>query len=163
VEHYLYMYQVNYGMNYTVLRYPNVFGPRQDPHGEAGVVAIFSGQMLSGQPVTIFGDGEQQRDFVIVTDCARANLLAVTQKETNGIFNLGAGRGTSINEVFAILKKITQYPLSANYAPAKLGETRRIYLDASKARQVMGWTPTVSLENGLEQTVAYFKSMEMAA
>src|SRR5690606_35378080 len=108
VEHYLFMYGQNYGLNYTVLRYPNVFGPRQDPRGEAGVVSIFTLQMLQGKPVTIFGDGEQVRDFVYVGDCARANVLAL-QANMNGIFNLGSGQGTSVNELFDLLQQVTGY------------------------------------------------------
>lgn len=162
VEHYLYMYNVNYGLNYTVLRYPNVFGPRQDPHGEAGVVAIFTGKMLAGEPVTINGDGEQTRDFVYVGDCARANYLALTVDHQPGIYNLGWGRPTSINEIFAGLAKATGYDRSAFHGPHKLGETRHIYLDASKAKGELGWSPTVSLEDGLMQTVEYFKTAEKA-
>jgi UDP-glucose 4-epimerase len=158
VEHYLYMYHVNYGLNYTVLRYPNVYGPRQDPHGEAGVVAIFTGQMLRDEPVTINGDGSQERDFVYVSDCAQANLLAF-QLDKNGIFNLGSGRGTSVNQIFGTLQEITHYSHRPRSAPAKLGETYRIYLDASKARQELGWQPTVSLEEGLERTVDYFREV----
>jgi UDP-glucose 4-epimerase len=156
VEHYLFMYQVNYGLNYTVLRYPNVYGPRQDPHGEAGVVAIFSGQMLRDEPVTINGDGTQERDFVYVSDCAQANLLAL-QMERNGIFNLGSARGTSVNQIFGTLQEITHYGHRPNFGPAKLGETYRIYLDATKARQELGWQPTISLEEGLERTVDFFR------
>ena len=160
VEHYLYMYQINYGLNYTVLRYPNVYGPRQDPRGEAGVVAIFTGQMLTDKQVVINGDGEQQRDFVYVGDCAHANLLAATSGQASGIYNLGVGRGTSINEIFSALQKITGYSKPPVYGPARLGETRRIYLDARKAREQLGWTPTISLEAGLQQTVEYFKTSE---
>ena len=163
VEHYLYMYRVNYGLDYTVIRYPNVYGPRQDPHGEAGVVAIFTGLMMKDGPVVINGDGKQTRDFVYVGDCARGNLLALTCEDTNGIFNLGFGRGTSVNEIYEALKKITGYQREAVHGPAKLGETSHIYLDASKARQMLGWMPTVSLEEGLEKTVAYFNSVERAA
>ena len=163
VEHYLYMYHVNYGMNYTVLRYPNVYGPRQDPHGEAGVVAIFTGKMLAGEPVTINGDGEQTRDFVYVGDCAQANHLALTTDHQPGIYNLGWGRPTSINEIFSTLAKITGYTLPAQHGPAKVGETRHIYLDASKIKKDLGWVPTISLEKGLEKTVAYFKISEEVA
>ena len=159
VEHYLYMYQVNYGLNYTVIRYPNVYGPRQDPHGEAGVVAIFTRQMMNGEQVVINGDGEQTRDFVYVGDCAAGNLLAV-QKNVNGIFNLGMGRPTSINEIFESLKKITRYQKEPVHGPAKLGETRHIYLDSSKARQVLGWAPTIDLDDGMAKTVEYFKTVE---
>jgi UDP-glucose 4-epimerase len=160
VEHYLFMYQVNYGLNYTVLRYPNVYGPRQDPRGEAGVVAIFTGQMLTDKPVVINGDGEQLRDFVYVGDCARANLLAVTRGNGSGVYNLGSGRGTSVNEIFSALQKVTGYTRPPVHGPAKLGETRRIYLEASKARAHLGWLPTIGLEDGLGQTVAYFRTSE---
>ena len=160
VEHYLYIYHVNYGLAYTVLRYPNVYGPRQDPLGEAGVVAIFTGQMLTDAPVVINGDGEQVRDFVYVGDCARANLLALTKAPDHAIYNLGSGRGTSVNEIFAALQRITGYRRSPLHGPAKTGETRRIYLDASKARRELGWEPTVHLEDGLEQTVAFFRTLE---
>jgi UDP-glucose 4-epimerase len=154
------MYHVNYGLNYTVLRYPNVFGPRQDPHGEAGVVAIFTGKMLDQEPVTINGDGEQTRDFVYVGDCARANLLAITVDHKPGIYNLGWGLPTSINQIFETLAKVTDFPHAAQYGPAKVGETRHIYLDASKAKQELGWAPTFTLEEGLQETVNYFKTVE---
>jgi UDP-glucose 4-epimerase len=160
VEHYLFMYQYNYGLNYTVIRYPNVFGPRQDPHGEAGVVAIFTGQMLAGKQVVINGDGEQERDYVFVADCARANLLALTKDHAPGIFNLGSGQGTTVNQVFENLKSLTNYPLADHHGPAKLGETRRIFLNASKVERELGWKPTVNLEEGLRRTVEYFKSVE---
>ncbi|MBI4761691.1 MAG: NAD-dependent epimerase/dehydratase family protein [Chloroflexota bacterium] len=163
VEHYLFMYHFNYGLNYTVLRYPNVYGPRQDPHGEAGVVAIFTGKMLAGEPVTINGDGEQTRDFVYVGDCAYANYLAVTVDHQPGIYNIGWGRPTSVNDIFHTLAKVTGYPLQPNYGPAKVGETRHIYLEAAKAKRDLGWTPTLSLEEGLERTVAYFREKERVA
>lgn len=163
VEHYLFMYHFNYGLNYTVLRYPNVYGPRQDPHGEAGVVAIFTGKMLAGEPLTINGDGEQTRDFVYVGDCAYANYLAVTVDHQPGIYNIGWGRPTSVNDIFHTLAKVTGYPLQPNYGPAKVGETRHIYLEAAKAKRDLGWTPTLSLEEGLERTVAYFREKERVA
>jgi UDP-glucose 4-epimerase len=163
VEHYLFMYHYNYGLNYTVLRYPNVYGPRQDPHGEAGVVAIFTGKMLAGEPVTVNGDGEQTRDFVYVGDCAYANYLAVTVPHAPGIYNIGWGRPTSVNDIFNALAKITAFPHPAAYGPAKVGETRHIYLEASKAKRDLGWEPTLSLEEGLEKTVAYFREKERIA
>ena len=162
VEHYLYMYQQNYGLDYIVLRYPNVYGPRQDPHGEAGVVAIFTGQMLAGGQVVINGDGEQQRDFVYVEDCAQANLMAMTSQNANQIYNLGYGRGTTVNEIFTTLKNITGYQPAATHGPAKVGETRQIYLDATKAQKELGWKPTVDLEEGLQRTADYFKRRELA-
>jgi UDP-glucose 4-epimerase len=162
VEHYLFMYQELYDLDYVVLRYPNVYGPRQDPHGEAGVVAIFTGQMLKGEQVVINGDGKQERDFVYVEDCARANLLALTAENPNTIFNLGYGYGTSINDIYSNLKAATDYKMSAIHGPEKAGETQRIYLEATKARQELNWTPTVGLEDGLQNTVDYFRSVEKA-
>ncbi len=156
VEHYLYLYHANYGLPYVVLRYPNVYGPRQDPFGEAGVIAIFTGRMLAGQPVTINGDGTQQRDFVYVGDVARANLLALTRGD-NGIFNLGTGKPVDVNTIFAKLKELTSYPHEANYGPAKKGEVYRIYLDASKAKASLGWEPQVDFDEGLRLTVEYFE------
>lgn len=163
VEHYLYMYNINYGLNYTVIRYPNVYGPRQDPNGEAGVVAIFTGLMLEGKQAYINGDGEQERDFVYVSDCARANILATEMTTGSGIYNVGSGQGTTINEIFQHLKQITAYPLDEIHAPAKLGETRRIYLKADKIRRELGWEPTVDLHQGLEKTVDYFRTVERVA
>ncbi len=162
VEHYLFMWKYLYGLEYAVLRYPNVFGPRQDPHGEAGVVAIFTGLMLAGKPVTINGDGQQQRDFVYVGDCASANLLVTEHPDANGIYNVGFGKPTDVNEIFTALKGITGYPYAANYGPAKAGETRKIYLDATRIRTQLGWAPTVTLEDGLARTVEYFREKEVA-
>lgn len=163
VEHYLFMYHYNYGLKYTVLRYPNVFGPRQDPHGEAGVVAIFTGKMMAGEQVVVNGDGEQTRDFVYVGDCARANFLAATVDHAPGIYNIGWGLPTSVNDIFSTLAKVTQYGLQVQYGPAKVGETRHIYLNASKAKKDLGWMPTISLEDGLTKTVEYFKVVERVA
>jgi len=155
-ELYLYIYHESYGLDYTILRYPNVYGPRQDPYGEAGVVAIFTGQMLRGQPVTINGSGEQVRDFVHVRDCARANLM-VLDKGSGRIFNLGVGQGTSINQIFAHLKEIVGYPHEAQYGPPKIGETFKIYLDANSAKKDIGWVPLIALKEGLRETVSYFR------
>jgi UDP-glucose 4-epimerase len=163
VEHYLFLYRTLYGLDYTILRYPNVYGPRQDPHGEAGVVAIFTGQMLADQPVTINGDGEQVRDFVYVGDCAQANLQAVQRANGAGIYNLGTGSGASVNEVFRTLKDITGYRRDPIYGPAKLGETRRIYLDASRAAAELGWGVKTGLEEGLRATVRHFQELEVGA
>lgn len=156
-ELYLYLFKISYGLDYSVIRYPNVYGPRQDPHGEAGVVAIFGGQMLRDQPVTINGDGEQVRDYVYVSDCARANLL-VLDSGGGRVYNLGYGVGTSVNQLFNHLKEITGYSQNANYGPAKTGETYRIFLDASRAADELGWKPTVALYDGLQKTVNYLKN-----
>jgi UDP-glucose 4-epimerase len=162
VEHYLYLYYTNYNLPYTVLRYPNVYGPRQDPLGEAGVVAIFTGRMLSGDKVMIYGDGLQERDFIYVGDCAQANLLALRNRCGSATYNLGSGKGTSVNELFSILRQITGFRYQPVYGPAKKGETRRIYLDATCARHHLEWRPTVSLEEGLERTVNYYKEKDFS-
>jgi len=148
-----------YGLDYTVLRYPNVYGPRQNPHGEAGVVAIFTGRMLAGKPVTINGTGEQERDFVYVVDCARANVMAL-DKGSATIFNLGTNRGTSVNLLFSTLANIIHYPSEPIMGPAKPGETLKIYLDGRRAHAGLGWAPTVSMEQGLQQTVSYLREYE---
>ncbi|MBI4317795.1 MAG: NAD-dependent epimerase/dehydratase family protein [Chloroflexi bacterium] len=155
-EHFLYLYRELYGLNYTVLRYPNVFGPRQDPLGEAGVVAIFIGQMLQNQQVTVNGSGEQERDFLFVGDTVSANLL-VLEKGDGEIYNIGSGVGTSVNEICGHLKGITRYPRSEVHGPPKLGETFKIYLDATKAQRDLGWRQEVGLEEGLSRTVDYFR------
>jgi UDP-glucose 4-epimerase len=162
VEHYLYMYHANYGLNYTVLRYANVFGPRQNPQGEAGVVAIFAGKMLADEPALVNGDGEQTRDFVYVGDCAYANYLAVTVDHPSGIYNIGWGRPTSVNEIFFALAKATGYARPIQRGPAKVGETRHIYLDATKAARELGWMPTLTLEEGLEKTISHLRTAKQA-
>jgi UDP-glucose 4-epimerase len=162
VEHYLFMYHINYGLECTILRYANVYGPRQDPKGEAGVVAIFTGQMLNSQKVVINGDGEQQRDFVYVNDCARANLLALTAKNSFGIYNIGCGKATSINEIYHSLKAIIGNKENPCYGPAKIGETRSIFLSTNAAKQDLGWSPEVELSEGLGYTVDYFHGMEQS-
>jgi UDP-glucose 4-epimerase len=155
VEHYLYLYGQNYGLEYTILRYSNIYGPRQDPFGEAGVVAIFSRQMVHGEQVVINGSGEQERDFVYVTDIVRANML-VMDKGQGQIYNLGCGVGTSINELFATMRGISGYAREHVHGPRKLGETFMIYLDGGKARQELGWRPLVGLEEGLTRTIEFF-------
>jgi len=160
VEHYLFMYHINYGLECTILRYTNVYGPRQDPKGEAGVVAIFAGQMLNRENVVINGDGEQQRDFVNVSDCTRANLLALSAKNGFGIYNIGCGKATSINEIFHSLKAIIGYKENPYYGPAKIGEIRSIFLSSNAAHQDLGWSPEVELSEGLRDTVDYFLRME---
>ena len=157
VEHYLFLYRRNYGLDYTVLRYPNVYGPRQDPLGEAGVIAIFTGLMLKGGQPIINGDGEQLRDYLYVGDVARANVLAL-DKGSGEIINLGTGVGTSVNQVFAALRQATGYTGDEVHGPPKLGEVSRIYLDASKARAILGWQPEVALDEGIRNTVAFFRA-----
>jgi UDP-glucose 4-epimerase len=159
-ELYLHVFNANYNIDYSVIRYPNVYGPRQDPHGEAGVVAIFTGRMLRGDEVTINGTGEQVRDYVFVTDCARSNVMLLEQGSRH-VYNLGSGIGTTVNEIFQQLKYITGYPKPAMYGPAKAGETFKIYLNASRADRELGWRPSIPLEEGLQRTVDYFKEFEL--
>ena len=158
-EIYLQLFKETNNLNFSILRYANVYGPRQDPHGEAGVVAIFTGQMLKNGHVTINGSGQQVRDFVYVSDCARANLMTL-DKGDGKIFNLGMGVGTTINQIFDELKSITGYKREAIYGEAKAGETFRIYLNANRAREELGWEPSTSLSEGLKNTVDFFRSVE---
>ena len=155
VEKYLAFYEEVYGLPYTVLRYANVYGPRQDPHGEAGVVAIFSQQLLAHQAVIINGDGEQTRDFIYVDDVARANVLAVTT-DLRGIYNVGTGIETSVNTLYTAVATHTSAPLSARHEPPKAGEQRRSVLDCRKLQAVADWAPTVFFDEGLRRTVSYF-------
>jgi UDP-glucose 4-epimerase len=157
VEHYLYIYNRLSGLNYTILRYPNVYGPRQDPLGEAGVVAIFTGLMLRDEPVRINGSGEQERDFVHVYDIASANLLAV-DSPPGEMYNLGSGEGTSVNTIFRLLAEATAYRREPNHGPALPGEVFKIYLDASKAQKELGWRQEWTLPVGLKQTVDWIKA-----
>jgi len=156
VEHYLYIYRTHFGVDYTALRFPNVYGPRQDPYGEAGVVAIFANQMLRGETPVIYGSGQQERDFVYVADIARANVLALTAAGGE-ILNLGSGVGTSINTIFQNLLTITGCDCAEVHGPAKQGEVFRTYLNAARAKASLGWEPEVSLVEGLTRTVAYFR------
>lgn len=156
VEHYLHLYALNYGMHYTVLRYPNVYGPRQNPYGEAGVNAIFIGQMVKGEIPTIFGDGEQLRDYVYVGDIVRANLLAI-ERGDNQIINIGSGIGISVNQIYAELSGILAFPHPPRYAPPRVGEIQRIYLDGRKAKNELGWEPSVEFHEGLTRTVEWYR------
>lgn len=157
VERYLDFFSKEYNLDYVSLRYSNVYGPRQDPYGEAGVVAIFTNKMLRGEKVTIFGDGEYIRDYIYVDDVVRANILAI-EKGKNMVLNIGTGRGTTVNELFKMLKDIIGYTDEPVYAPPRKGDVRKSVLDCSKAKQILGWEPKVSLEEGLRRTVEYFKT-----
>ncbi len=156
-EHYLPLYRANYGTSFTVLRYANVYGPRQDPYGEAGVVAIFTGQMLRGEQAVINGTGEQERDFAYVSDVAQSNILALSNGD-GGIYNIGTGVGTSINDIFSKLKAATGYARQAVHGPAKTGEVFKTYLKVDKAKRELGWQPVVTVEEGLRLTVEYFRA-----
>jgi UDP-glucose 4-epimerase len=154
LEHYLYLWKLLHGLDYTILRYPNVFGPRQNPHGEAGVNAIFIGLMLQGKRPRIFGTGEQVRDYLYVMDVVEANELALA-KGSGAMVNLGTGIGTSVNGIFRELKAILGFAGEPIYEAPRPGEVQRIYLDPARAREVLGWTPRTSFRDGLIQTVEW--------
>ncbi len=159
-EHYLAGWEALYGVGGIALRYANVFGPRQNPLGEAGVVAIFSHRILRREPITINGDGEQTRDYVYVEDVADANLRALERTEVSGPVNIGTGVETSVNVLLKRLEAAAGVKAEASHGPAKPGEQRRSVLDASQAKRVLGWTPHVTLDEGLHRTVSYFRKGE---
>lgn len=156
-EQYLSLWQRMSGLEWTVLRYSNAFGPRQDPHGEAGVVAIFTGLMLQGQQCTIDGDGEQRKDYCYVGDIARANVLAL-EKGSGRAYNIGTGDGTSVNEIFAALHEATGNSVAPRNGPPRQGDVRNFWLDISRARDELGWQPAVSFAEGIRLTVASYRA-----
>ena len=155
-ERYLHYYSHLYGIRHVALRYANVYGPRQDPHGEAGVVAIFSGLLLRRREPTINGTGKQTRDYVYVADVARANVLAI-DGDYCGALNIGTGIETDVNQLFALLCDATGFHPPERHGPAKPGEQSRSVLDPAKARATLGWSPAMPLADGLARTVAYFR------
>jgi UDP-glucose 4-epimerase len=155
-EKYLYYYQVVHGIQHVILRYANIYGPRQNPHGEAGVIAIFADKMLRGGTPVINGDGGQTRDYVYVSDVVRANLLALSPSYT-GIFNIGTGIENDVNTLFRFIKKFSGAACEEKHGEAKIGEQLRSVIDHSKAKKILGWEPTVTLEDGLKKTVEFFK------
>ena len=155
-EAYLFFYKVQYGIDYLALRYANVYGPRQDPHGEAGVVAIFCGRMLEGKPCTIFGDGAQTRDYVYVGDVVRANLAALNSVVA-GAINVGTGVETSVNQLYQSLAAAAQTSMPPAYAAPRPGEQRRSVISPARAAHELNWRPEVALDDGLEWTFKYFQ------
>ena len=155
-EKYLFFYRAQYGIDYVALRYANVYGPRQDPHGEAGVVAIFCGRILQNRPVTIFGDGGQTRDYVFVGDVVRANLAAL-ESPVSGAFNVGTGIETNVNQLYGTLASIAGTDRPPEYAPARPGEQRRSVISAARAERDLGWRPEVALRDGLGRTLEFFR------
>ncbi len=156
-EHYLYYYKAVYGLDYVSLRYANVYGPRQDPFGEAGVVAIFIQKMLNKEQPTINGDGEQTRDFVYVEDVVNANILAIKNNSPVNIFNIGTGKETTINQMFHYLKENINSSFGEKHGLAKQGEQLRSVLDCTMAKEFLRWEPRVDLLNGLKITCEYFQ------
>lgn len=168
VEYYLSYYTRVHGMNAVALRFGNVYGPRQDPHGEAGVVAIFCGRILDGQPLTIFGDGLQTRDYVYVRDVARATFMAATQAlpaphrvDTRG-FNIGTGIGTPVIDLAKTLLELSGATVPVQYAPARPGEPQHSFLDVRMAADVLGWRPTTDLRAGLADSYHWFEARHRA-
>ena len=156
-EYYLHYYKQIRGLEYVALRYSNVFGPRQDPHGEAGVVAIFCNRLLSGEPLTIFGDGNQTRDYVFVRDVVSANMLASDLDLGDGsgldayAFNVGTGTGTSVNQLADAAERVADRHPGREHKPARPGELEHSTLNTSRIRS-LGWSPAFTLEQGLRQT-----------
>ncbi len=154
-EYYMETYRHNHGLRTSALRLANVYGPRQDHRGEAGVVAIFSGLMLKGRKVEIFGDGNQLRDYVYVSDVADAFMRAY--KKGGGVYNIGTGVSVSVNTLFGIIKELTAYNEEPLFSPARRGELQASRMDARKAGRELGWEPEKSLREGLKETVGWFR------
>jgi UDP-glucose 4-epimerase len=156
VEHYLFAYSANHGIDYIVLRYPNVYGPRQDPHGEAGVVAIFALQLLTGRQPVIFGDGTKTRDYCYVADIAEANVIALNSAAT-GVYNLGRGIEVSDLQVFETVRAAVGSDTEPVFAAVRPGEVEHIALDSSKAGRELGWTWKVGLNEGVAEAVDFYR------
>ena len=157
-EHYLNFYDKTYNLPYVALRYANVYGPRQNPHGEAGVVAIFSLKLLRGEIPTINGDGFQTRDYIYVGDVVEANIKAL-ETANIGAFNIGTGIETNVVEIFEEIKRCVGSDINANYGPEKTGEQKRSSLDNKLALEKLSWSPKVFLAEGIKKTVDYFRSV----
>ena len=158
VEHYHYLYGLQSGLDYVVLRYPNVYGSRQRPQGEAGVVPTFARQMLKGEQPTIFGRGDKTRDYIHVSDVVAANRIAVN-KGANSVYNIGTGVETADQEMFDTLADLLGYKGTPRYAPVRKGEVYRTCLDCTKAQRELGWQPRLCLREGLANTIGYYRSL----
>lgn len=156
-EQYLYCYGVQHGLRYVALRYANVYGPRQNPHGEAGVVAIFCLKLLADQQPVINGDGHYTRDYVHVADVVRANLLAL-DTDVTGHFNVGTGGQLDVNQVFHMITERIGISVPEVHGPPRPGDQRTSALQASLIAEKLGWRPQITLEDGLEDTVAWFRA-----
>ncbi len=154
-EDYVKLFHTLYNLQYTIFRYANVYGPRQDTQGEAGVIALFTRRMLDGEATTIHGDGHQTRDFIYVGDIAKANVLALSRAD-GGVINLGTGTACSINQLWRNLKTLTGYTGQEIHGAERKGDIRDMVFSIQRARELLGWHPSVSLEEGLRQTVAAF-------
>jgi UDP-glucose 4-epimerase len=155
-ELYLQTWKLLYGIHYVALRYANVYGPRQNLHGEAGVVAIFSERLLAGRECVIYGDGGQTRDFVHVGDVVAANLAALTTEFCGGV-NVATSKETDVNTVYRVLAKAVGVDTPAKHAPERPGEQRQSVLANALAKQVLGWSPAFDVERGLADTIAWYR------
>ena len=155
-EEYVLTWNRLHGTQHVILRYGNVYGPRQDPHGEAGVVAIFLQKVARGEVPTIFGDGSQVRDYVYVRDVARATLAAVDAEP--GVFNVGSGSGSSLLELVEKMREAVGRPFPVEHAPERIGELHHIELDVTRAARQLGWQPETPLEDGLREAWEYFRN-----
>lgn len=155
-ERYLFFYEQTYGIQWIALRYANVYGPRQNPHGEAGVVSIFIEKMLVNQPAFINGDGLQTRDYVYIKDVVQANIKALEYPKS-GIFNVGTGKETTVVTLFRNLKQLTQTTIPEEHKPGKAGEQMRSVISTKKIEQTLGWHSNFDLKVGLAETVGWFK------
>lgn len=155
-EKYLFFYEQTHGIQWVALRYGNVYGPRQNPHGEAGVVAIFAERMLAGQQPVINGDGLQTRDYVHVHDVVSANMKALNHAGS-GIFNVGTSVETDVNTLFRILRDTLAPDMPESHGPGKPGEQKRSVLSYAHSQAVLGWAPTISVEDGLRETALWFR------
>jgi UDP-glucose 4-epimerase len=158
IEKYLDFYHRERGLPYIALRYGNVYGPRQNPHGEAGVIAIFTSLMLDGKAPIINGDGTQTRDYVYVGDVVKANIAALESEIEEGVFHIGTGKETDVNEIFRLVNWQFGKAFEATYGPAKSGEVKRSALDARKAEALLNWKPEVDISEGITATVTWFKA-----
>ena len=156
-EHYISMFNELYGLDYTILRYANVYGPRQDAEGEGGVVSIFVDRILQQKPISIFGDGCQTRDFIYVEDIAEANLLAI-KNGSREVINISTNSQTSVNELLKVLSVINSTFIEPDYQLIRLGDIRHSYLDNNKAQNKLSWQPRYTLFEGLDRTLRYYKT-----
>lgn len=161
-ESYIKVYSQLHGLKYTILRYANVYGIRQDPKGEGGVVSIFVDRMLDGIPVTIFGDGEQTRDYVYVEDIARGNIQAI-EKADNEIINLGTGKATSVNQLYTTMEEIIATGGEPNYSDARNGDILHSYFNVKKAKDLLDWQALYGLQEGLNKTISYYSQKKKTA
>lgn len=156
-ELYLKVFMETRDLPFTALRYANVYGPRQIPHGEGGVISIFVDRMLKGEPVTIHGDGRQTRDFIYISDIVAANMAAM-DKGDGKILNIGTGKSTSVKALAETIRKMVDQPVKIEYGNPREGDIRDSYFDPSRAKEALLWKPKIDLETGLKQTVEYYRS-----